>query len=240
MAPWEQAPARPALAAGEVHVFRLRIAPRPAPSVLSPDERARADRFVFDRDRIQFAETRAALRRLLAGLLGRDPAAIAFAEGPHGKPRLAGPEGERLRFNVSHTGALALLAVALAREVGVDVERHRAETDVDELAAVVCEGGELAAFRALPAGARRAAFYALWAGKEAVLKALGSGLAVSPRRLTLPPPPWVAPCLARIAGIPGDGAVFQVRPLDAGRDVSAAIACAGEAPAALRLFDLAP
>jgi 4'-phosphopantetheinyl transferase len=238
MAPWEQAPAHPALGPGEVHVFRLRIARRPGPSVLSPDELARADRFVFERDRVQFTETRAALRRLLAGLLGRDPAAIAFTEGPHGKPRLAGPEGERLRFNVSHTGEVALLAVALDRDVGVDVERHRAETDVDELAAVVCEARELAAMLALQGSARRAAFFALWAGKEAVLKALGSGLSVSPRRLVLPPPPWETRCLVKISGIDGPG--FELRPLDAGPGVSAAIACAGEAPAALRRFDLAP
>ncbi len=238
MAPWERAPARPSLGAGEVHVFRLHLAPRSGRAVLSPDERARADRFVFERDRVQFTETRAALRRLLARLLGREPAAIGFTEGPYGKPRLEGPEGERLRFNVSHTGELALLAVALDRDVGVDVERHRAEPNVDELAAVVCEAPERAALLALRGSARRAAFYDLWAGKEAVLKALGSGLSVSPRRLALPPAPWRARCVVRIADLDGPG--FELHPLDAGPGVSAALACAGEGPAALRLFELAP
>jgi 4'-phosphopantetheinyl transferase len=234
---WEPAPRQPSLGAGEVLVFRLRLAAALADeAVLSQEERARAARFRFERDRARFVATRAALRQLLAAHLGQAPAALTFAAGPQGKPRLAGLAGERLRFNVSHSGDVALLALALDGEVGADVEQHRPETDVDALAPTVFTARELSAYRDLDARVRRAAFFGLWAGKEAVLKALGSGLSVSPRRVELLPVPWRAPCRLRVEGVAG--ATYEVCPIDAGPDLSGAVACAAEAPA-LRLYELA-
>lgn len=99
------------------------------------------------------------LRRVLAVYLGREPEQIRLEEGEHEKPRLADPE-EGLRFNLSHSGELALVAVSGELEVGVDVERMRPKRDE--------------------------AFYRDWARREAHVKCLGIGLL---RARPLPPDP---------------------------------------------------
>jgi phosphopantetheinyl transferase len=89
-----------------------------------------------------------ALREILGRYLGLPGEDLSFEAGEHGKPRLADREGE-LAFNLSHSGSLALVAVARG-EVGVDVERIRAKRSVD--------------------------FYRRWADREARVKYLGAGL----------------------------------------------------------------
>jgi hypothetical protein len=104
---------------------------------LSDDERARAQRFVFDRDRSRFTVARGVLRNILGRYLQRPPSSIRFGYGPHGKPHLEAPPNQllpTLRFNVSHSADLVLIAVAHDREVGVDVEQIRTDFALDELA----------------------------------------------------------------------------------------------------------
>jgi 4'-phosphopantetheinyl transferase len=232
---WEAAPEHPRLDKGEAHVWRLRLSSAFVDlSLLAADERARTERLHFERDRLRFAATRCELRRLSGRYLGAAPQALFFATGPHGKPRLAGQDGERLRFNVSHSGDLALLAFALDQEVGADVESHERKTEVDRLLPTVCTPAEQAVLRSLEPGERRSAFFDLWAGKEAVLKAMGSGLTVSPSRLELWPLPWQAACRVRVEG--AGGGTFEACPLEVGLHSSAAFACAG-APLRLRLYE---
>jgi 4'-phosphopantetheinyl transferase len=141
-----------------------------AAQLLDAGERARAARFVFDRDRARFVAGRAALRAVLAGYLGADPAGLAFVLGPHGKPAV--PSGPPFSFANSH--GRALCAVGLDREVGVDVEQLRDVPDADGIARSVFTAEERAAWRA--AGCGSGAFLRLWTRKEAALKALGIGL----------------------------------------------------------------
>ena len=88
---------------------------------LSPDERSRAARYRRPADARRFVAGRGLLRALLARCLDVGPAAVRFAYGPHGKPALTGM-GQDLRFNVSHSAGRWLCAVALGRDVGVDLE----------------------------------------------------------------------------------------------------------------------
>jgi len=111
--------------------------------------------------------------------------AIELVRGEHGKPRLAW-EPERLAFNLSHSGALALVAVSRGREVGVDVERERPDRDLLALAERALAPEEAAAVRDAPAEERSRAFHRLWTRHEARLKCLGVGLARQP---TWPSPP---------------------------------------------------
>jgi 4'-phosphopantetheinyl transferase len=232
---WALASTHPPLGAGEAHVWRLPLPPAAGDlSLLSAEERARAGRFRFEEDRARYAATRIALRRLLARYLPAEPAGLAFAAGPHGKPRLADPPGQRLRFNVSHSGGLALLAFALDQEVGVDVESHAGRAAVEELLPAACTPREAAALRAMDPARRREAFLGLWAGKEAVLKALGSGLSVAPTCLELWPLPWCAAGAVQVAG--SSGGAFHAWPLDVGPGASAAFACGG-APLRSLLLD---
>ena len=147
-----------------------------AAECLSPGERARAERFAFQRDRKRFVAARAGLRGLLASRLDCRPEAVEIVTGQHGKPALDGRHGSDLRFNVSHCGDLAVYALAHGREVGVDVEALREDFDGDEIAARCFTADEYSEFRALPQALRPLAFFNGWTRKEAFVKALAQGL----------------------------------------------------------------
>lgn len=144
---------------------------------LSPDERARARRFRANRHRDAFIVGRGRLRELLGLVVGCPPAAVRLAAGPRGKPRLDGPDGRRVRFNVAHSSALMLCSVTVDRDVGVDVERMDETADWEEIAARSFAAAERRALAVLPRTAQRSAFFACWTRKEAVIKATGEGLA---------------------------------------------------------------
>ena len=147
-------------------------------AVLSPDEVERARRFKFERHRGRFVAARAFLRRTLAQYLSVSPRELAFVYGPFGKPGLSARwAGERLEFNLSHSGDLAILAITRGPAVGVDVEQILHVRDLQSIAARFFSAHEIAALNAVPPETRDFAFYRCWTRKEAFLKALGSGLA---------------------------------------------------------------
>jgi phosphopantetheinyl transferase len=133
--------------------------------------------FTFAADRDRFLLRRGARRALLAG---RD---------------------SMWSWSASSTPGEVVVALARGTEVGVDVERGRADRAV--LYARVCTPAERAALRRAGAGAG-ALFHTLWTRKEAVLKLLGVGLARPPATvdalvpaarafaaLSAPEPVWV-------------------------------------------------
>jgi 4'-phosphopantetheinyl transferase len=146
---------------------------------LSEDERSRARRFARERDRRRYVVARGRLRELLAQRLGADPREIELVHGANGKPALA--HGS-LRFNVSHCEDLALYGFAEGREIGVDLEVLRELSEADQIAERFFSADERAAYRALPAPQRTRGFFRCWTRKEALAKALGTGLAISPER----------------------------------------------------------
>jgi 4'-phosphopantetheinyl transferase len=119
---------------------------------------------------------RAALGQILAAVLGVEaPPALTREDG--GKPRLAS-DPERLSFNLSHSGALALVAVAPGGvEVGVDLERLRPRRDLRRLAARWLPAEEAEAVGASSDEDLERVFYAAWTRYEARVKCLGTGLA---------------------------------------------------------------
>ena len=143
---------------------------------LSPDELARAQRFRFDTDRRRFVVAHAVLRGLLGEALDLDPARVAVVTDAFGKPRLAGGSTSGVVFNMSHTGARALYAVARDVELGVDAEALKPVADMGRLASDIFSADELAEWDALPEALRLLGFFNGWTRKEAVLKALGRGL----------------------------------------------------------------
>lgn len=152
---WTPAPPHPRARKGIVHVWRADLVAvgDTLEDLLCADELARAARIVPERNRVLWARSRGVLRALLARYLDRDPLELRFVLGPHGKPALS-PEGPApamdLRFNLSHSGGLALVAVSAGREVGVDIESARERYTAEFLrawvaheAAVKCHGGGL-------------------------------------------------------------------------------------------------
>ncbi len=137
----------------------------PAPSRLTDDEIARANRFRFEEDRVRWSRARSALRLILSRYAGDDPFRLGFTYGPHGKPSLL-PFSD-VEFNLSHAGDWAMIAVTSAVPVGVDIERIRANVEMAPLLERLGETG-------LPA--ERQELYQVWTRREARSKAAGGAL----------------------------------------------------------------
>ena len=233
---WPPAPALPpGLDAASVHVWRIGLdvpdeeqARRAA--ALSPDEIARAERFRVERDRRCWIAARGAVRAILAGYLGCRASSLTFRIGPHGKPALDGPPAaERLEFNVSHSGNLALCAVARARAVGVDVEAIRPDFASLDVARRFFSGTEFAALEALPRGERVAAFFACWTRKEAYMKARGTGIALGLDRFEVSLAPDRPAALLATHDEPAAAAHWRLAALDPGDGYAGAIVTEGPA-----------
>ena len=148
--------------------------------ILSVDEQARAARFIRTRERRRFVRCRAALRQILGRLLDEPAGSLRFRTAAVGKPELDRASNEylpELRFNVSHSAELGLIAVCRGREVGVDLERIRPISEAGRIVASFFSESELAEFNAILEADRALAFHRGWTRKEAVLKGFGMGLA---------------------------------------------------------------
>ncbi len=157
-----------------VDVWQARL-DGPRAGWLSPEEREGCRALAFADDRRRFAAAHIFLREVLSRYLGCAPAEITFAGSPGGKPRLEPPR-DNLCFNLSHGGELALVAVATARQVGVDVEPVRQHGEPEVVAPRVLGPQELTDLKAAPASARQELFLRFWTRKEALVKACGVGL----------------------------------------------------------------
>lgn len=227
---WTTPPASFRIEPDEVHVWRARLdapgALAAGRALLSADERRRAERFRFPLHRARWTAARGILRRILAGYVGADPAALRFTYGERGKPRLeAGPGPEAPSFNLAHAGDLALLAVARGRAVGVDVEGIRRDAPIAALVRRWFAPAEAEALLAMGAAERRAAFFAAWTRKEAVVKARGAALPGALRGFAVPVDP--AATVARVEG-PAIGR-WTLAALDPGPGFAAALAYEGRA-----------
>ncbi|MCC7416110.1 MAG: 4'-phosphopantetheinyl transferase superfamily protein [Acidobacteria bacterium] len=191
--------------------------------VLSPDERDRARRFRFERDRQRFVTCRALLRCVLASCVDAGPGEIELTHGDFGKPRLKWPAAADLDFNVSHAGGFALFAISNGAAVGIDLERIRPLDDVDRLARAVFSAAEQRAFEALPPAARTRAFYDGWTRKEAYIKALGDGLQHPLDTFAVTLAPGAQAQLLHVDGRPGEPARWHLAGIDAGPAHAAAI-----------------
>jgi 4'-phosphopantetheinyl transferase len=125
------------------------------------------------------------LRSVLGAYLGIEAQHVTLVNGEHGRPALAEAHDPSLGFNWSHSGNHALIAVARWITPGIDLEQRRVRPRALEIARRYFSDEETQALTALPATARDAAFLDLWTAKEAVLKALGRGLAFGLDRLSI-------------------------------------------------------
>jgi len=147
-------------------------------SVISGAEKAKCDRYVFEKDRLSCLVTRALVRFVLSVVTGLPPGHFQFTENAHGKPALEqGCVSMPIRFNLSHSRGLTACAVALDRAIGVDVEHHQENIDLS-LAERYFTLREADYIRERPPEERAAAFFDLWTLKEAYIKARGMGLSI--------------------------------------------------------------
>jgi 4'-phosphopantetheinyl transferase len=181
---WLTPPRCPHIEACEVHVWRAYLNQSDSTlsslwTLLSADERERAQRFHFREDRDRYVTARGALRDILSRYLENSPREIRFIYSEYGKPMLDDEVGgARLTFNLSHSRELALYAVAESRAVGVDVEFVREDCAGIDIAERFFSSEECSALRALAREQRTAAFFNCWTRKEAYIKARGLGLSL--------------------------------------------------------------
>jgi 4'-phosphopantetheinyl transferase len=217
----------------EVHVWSasLRITESLSDELeglLAPEELERASRFRRQQDRLSYVTARGILRTILGRYIRCDPGEVNLSYNANGKPRLAGPQvGGRLCFNASHSGDLALYAVALGRRVGIDVERIRQGWGWQEIAERFFTPGERAALESLPELERQDAFFACWTRKEAYVKARGEGLSLSPDRFEVTVAPDEPPILVSVFGDPAEAARWSLMALSPCPGYAAALAVEG-------------
>jgi 4'-phosphopantetheinyl transferase len=177
---WRRGPAAPVIWPNEVHVWKIYLK-EPGlcdnRNILSNDEKIRASRFRFHTDGDRFIAARSSLRTILARYLRTQPGELEFGLNPFGKPYLAGGQDQLgLRFNLSHSHDMALLAVARNRDVGVDIELCRADFATDEVAQRFFSRSELKQLASIAQEQKTEAFFNCWTRKEAYIKARGEGL----------------------------------------------------------------
>lgn len=168
---------------GEVHLWPvpLEVTDAAQPGLerlLSDQERERARGYVFQRDRRRFIAGRAMLRIVLARYLGLPADEIEFRQGPNGKPFLSNRWARGLEFNLSKSHGLALIAICVGEEVGVDLELVRDIKDATGIVQRFFCPEEIAQWAALDPAQRTRAFFDCWTRKEAYVKAVGGGLQI--------------------------------------------------------------
>lgn len=141
--------------------------------MLSLDEILRAQRYVHKRDGKRFAIGRAVLRMILGRYLSIQPEAISFQHNEFGKPTLDGPD---LYFNMSKSAGRATYAISRNRQIGVDIEHIRDIPQMDQIAQRFFSKSENELLNAQPDSTKKEFFFQLWSRKEALAKAVGTGL----------------------------------------------------------------
>ena len=206
---------------------------------LSPGEREREARFALDRERRAFIASRGLLRTLLARSAGGTPAGQDLVEDALGKPRLAGScDQGRFRFSVSHSGGAWACAVALHREVGLDLERVDPARDIDRISERYFSPAEVAALRALPEAGRGLGFHLCWTRKEAWLKARGLGISLPLDSFEVTLRPGEPARLLATRPDPAEAARWTLLDLDLGPWFAGALCVEGRDPVEVRLRDL--
>jgi 4'-phosphopantetheinyl transferase len=217
----------------EVHIWRIPLNQNSTQTlrlqrVLSPDERERAARFCFDKDRTQFVQARGALRFILGEYLQVDPQTLEFSYGPQGKPALANEHVDNsLRFNLSRREGLALIAVTRGREVGVDVELVNTELPVFEIAETTFSEAELDALHNLPKDLQVAGFFNCWTRKEAYVKARGEGLSFPLKQFDVSLTPGDPSMLLKVLDNPDEVDRWTLQEISVGDSYVAAFAVEG-------------
>jgi 4'-phosphopantetheinyl transferase len=196
---------------------------------LSTEERRRSEKYHYRRDQRYFIAARGILRNILSRYLRTEPEEIVFSYGPHGKPFLSDPfKNKKISFNLSHAQNLAMYAVTINRRLGIDIEYVQQEFQWKEIVERFFSPDEHAELCNLPEKERCRTFFSYWTRKEAVLKAIGTGLSNGIKEMNVAPKTLSSACLSK-AGYPQSiSNVWELIDLDPGPGFAGALAVEGE------------
>jgi 4'-phosphopantetheinyl transferase len=196
-------------------------------AILTPGERAKADRLRRSSVKQRFTVSRAVTRELLASYCGCTPGEIRFGASAFGKPHLTHPL-PGVAFNHSHTVAYGALALGEVGKIGLDIEVLR--PSVDDLAESIFTPGEAAQLSTVSGSDRVRVLFRAWVAKEAYLKATGEGLSggLTSLELDLTVTADIRPLAIR--GAPASLANWQFHAFDVGETVVGAVAIEADGP----------
>ncbi len=140
--------------------------------ILSTDEKERANRFKFDKDRIKYIACRGALRQLLGHYLGKTGKSVKISYVKNGKPN----HDSNLEFNVSHSRDWAVIGFTMDTILGIDIEYRKRLIEFEDIALRFFSTAESNVVTNSPKKLISQYFYNCWTRKEAFIKALGDGL----------------------------------------------------------------
>ncbi len=241
---WVRNAAPEPLRDGQVALWRVWTDDLPAgrleelAALLNGEERSRAERFRFDRDRNRYIVSRASLRLLLGEYTQTRATDLEFVYGDQGKPALATPIDE-VEFNLSHSADLCLFAFANFRRVGIDIESKERDVSFVELAMRFFSKSEYEAIRQLSPSNRREAFYAVWTRKEAYIKALGEGVTHGLDNFSVTVDPESETVLVNSKRDPEASSLWQLRSFQPAEDFAGAVAAEGD-DVVIRRFEFRP
>ncbi|MFQ5889845.1 MAG: 4'-phosphopantetheinyl transferase family protein [Gemmatimonadota bacterium] len=217
----------------EVHVWRASLDPggervQELGHIVSLEERERVDRLRSGRARRRLTLSRGILRELLARYTGIAPERLSFHHGAGGKPSLSGEAARsRLRFNLSHSEELLLVAIARGGLVGIDVEAIRPVPGAESLARRFFSAREQTAIRRAPEPERTSAFLTCWTRKEACVKATGDGVWAAARRFEVTVAPDERTRVVAVDGDPKEASRWSLFPLEPAEGYVGALAVRG-------------
>lgn len=231
---WGPGPEWPRLDRDDVHVWCVGLDQQAASvtsleRILDEGERTRAARFYFVKDRTRFIIAHGILRLILGRYLKVRPDELRYSYNRYGKPILTKAfRGDHLRLNLSHSHGLALYAMALGRELGIDVERLRADLAGDRIALQFFSPQEVSMLRAVPAHQRLQAFFNCWTRKEAYVKARGEGLSLPLADFVVSLVPGERPALLNVKADPKETSRWSLRALSPAPGYIGAVAVEGQ------------
>lgn len=231
---WNSPPENLTLDTNEIHVWRVSLAQaascvRTLAETLSTDEQTKAERFHFPKDRSQFIVTRGALREILSRYLHINPSHLSFEYNPYGKPSLiVAQSGDTLRFNLSHSHELGLIAITKNRDIGVDIERINPNFPCLEIAEKFFSPLENTVLRSLSEHLQNPAFFACWTRKEAYIKAVGKGLSIPLNQFDVTLAPGEPAALLNVEQNPEEASKWSLIELIPCSDIVGAVAVAGD------------
>lgn len=178
---WKTVDVFPSISLGSVHLWRSNLTVCPSKlslfwNVLSQDEKNRAYRFRFEKDRMHFIVARGTLRILLGKYLGKTAQSLRFTYSKYNKPMLENEQD--LQFNISHAAGIGLFSFTPKSDIGVDLERVNESIEVQKLAGRFFSENEVQTIFALPMKLQAKAFFYAWTRKEAFIKGHGEGLSL--------------------------------------------------------------
>lgn len=203
---------------------------------ITPQEGREAQRFQCRADQHRFIVGRALAREMIAAHLDCDPLAFQIVRDSRGKPFVSGYDN--VYFSISHSGDIVIAAVTFDKPLGIDVEKHRYDIDVESLGRLVFTDIELSRILLSPPAAQISLFFRQWVFKEALVKALGTGLLKDPKRFQIGPG-HEGPDIEYVGEGENDiGGGWHMRTLDVPQGYSASL-CVGGRDAARRELILA-